>query len=114
MSPRGDSAESLDMAMSSSSEIVAKLNRVLSELLLSGETFRSSFGRSAVLSPGIKPGYLRNNTSHKQQRHLWTALDICTPSAMMVPVDRICCGDIRYVAAFTNDALPNMHRQTAR
>lgn len=101
------------MAMSSSSEIVAKSNRVLSELLLSGETFRSSFGRPAVLSPGIKPGYLRNHANNKQQSHLWTALGIHTQSALMVAAERICCGDIRYVAAVTSDALPNMHRHTA-
>lgn len=59
MAQRGASAEFPDMAMSSSSVIAAMSMRVLLEALLSSDMLTSSFGSSAVLSPGIKPGYLR-------------------------------------------------------
>ena len=62
ISPRGASADSLDMAMRSSSAIAVMSMRVLVELLLPPDTLGSSFGTSAVLSPGSKPGYLCHHT----------------------------------------------------
>lgn len=67
MALRGASAEAADMAMSLPSVIAAMSMRVLVEELLSSGVQTSSFGSSAVLSPGIKPGYLRVT-------HLWQML----------------------------------------
>ena len=55
---RGESAESTDSAMRSSSDAVAMSMTVLSKCLLLDGNFRSSFGSSVVASPGISPTYL--------------------------------------------------------
>lgn len=60
---RGTSAELPDIAMSSSSVTVVISMTVLVELLLSSGKLTNSFGSSAVLSPGTKPGYLCHHTS---------------------------------------------------
>ena len=60
---RGASAEIPDMAMSSSSVTVAMSMGVPVKLVLSCGFLTSSLGSSAVLSPGMKPGYLCHHTS---------------------------------------------------
>ena len=70
MALRGASAELPDMAMSSSPVMAAMSMRVLLEVLLSSDMLTSSFGSSAVLSPGIKPGYLRAIHLWQMQLHI--------------------------------------------